>query len=134
MLGSVVHLLDGLHHQLRMIFSQFVLSGELEPVYTAFGGVEWSFIVRRLPLDWSKVQDLTSYKGACTGEQTACPWLVAMHAAIDRIASQQAVPPALVGKEHTLVDCIWARGLGVNTCRAGFFAPASGEGGGVVRG
>ena len=105
--GSVIHLLDALGHQLKMIFQQFVASGELECVFGSFHGVEWSFVVRRVPLDWQKVVRWHEQQRACEKSEACGAWHQAVHRTVDALARNFTVPPRLVKSLHQRIDKRW---------------------------
>lgn len=80
--GSVLHLLDNLKHQLFFFFAQFVEPGDAEVAWISFTSSCWSFVVRR-PLPWSRV--LEWRPEALTAETRS-----RLHAGIDALVAKHA--------------------------------------------
>ena len=94
--GSVIHLMDCFKIQLLFFFDTFVASGDVEVVYAAPGGAPWSFVVRRAPLDWSKV---TSYGAATCARKPALAKL--LHGTVDHLARVYNTGPAYAKRLHS---------------------------------
>ena len=88
--------MDCFKHQLIFFVEQFVAAGDVEIAFAAHQSAPWSFIVRKAPLDWSRV---TSYKpsAAKCGGATVSKLL---HAAADRLAADYHVDAASVATLH----------------------------------
>jgi hypothetical protein len=121
--GSVIHLLDFVKHQLHFFIAEFVLPGHVEVAYASFFSSCWSFVVRKAPLDWARVRRFSF------ASRTAAQW-AAVASEIDAIILRQAAnfrppPSALadlqrrVRNQHRIKLGAAALGRMKNTKRGG---------------
>lgn len=60
--GTIIHLMDCAKHQMGFFFSQFVVTGDVSIAFAAEMSAPWSFIVKRVPLDWQRVLEYNEAK------------------------------------------------------------------------
>ena len=95
--GSIIHLMDCSKHQLAFFFERFVMTGDVECVFGSFDSAPWSFVVRKAPLDWSKVTQYYDERSACANNPAVSK---ALHTTVDRFGKLYQAPQALIDSAH----------------------------------